>query len=86
MSDSDRIAQLEKDIKEIKSKIRKDKKENPDYKKKSRRNITNLLKNFAKAPRKKKAQTIIIKKHLVKRRLNGVSPKKNLEIKQILQN
>ena len=34
MSDSDRISQLEKDIKEIKSKIRKDKKENPDYKKK----------------------------------------------------
>jgi hypothetical protein len=34
MNDSERISQLEKEIKDIKNKIRKDKKENPDYKKK----------------------------------------------------
>lgn len=72
MSDSERISQLEKEMKEIKSKIRKDKKDNPDYKKKSRLNITNLLKNIVKVPNKKMGQDMTIKKHLIKLLQNGL--------------
>ena len=46
MNDSDRISQLEKDIKEIKNKIRRDKKENPDYKKKEPSEYNKFIKNF----------------------------------------
>ena len=53
MSDSDRIAQLEKDIKEIKSKIKKDKKENPDYKKKEPTEYNKFIKKFCEEAKEK---------------------------------
>jgi hypothetical protein len=53
MNDSERISQLEKEIKEIKNKIRKDKKENPDYKKKEPTEYNKFIKKFCEEAKEK---------------------------------
>jgi hypothetical protein len=82
MSDSDRISQLEKDIKEIKSKIRKDKKENPDYKKKEPSEYNKFIKKYVENARKKDGEEYDHKKTFSKAAAEWGISKKNSEDKK----
>jgi len=46
MNDTERITLLEKELKSIKSKLNKDKKKDPDYKKKEPSEYNNFIKDF----------------------------------------
>jgi hypothetical protein len=82
MSDSDRISQLEKDIKEIKSKIRKDKKENPDYKKKKPTEYNTFIKNFCESAKAKEGSDYDHKKTFSKAAIEWGALKKKSEDKK----
>lgn len=78
MSDSDRISQLEKDIKEIKNKIRKDKKENPDYKKKEPTEYNKFIKKFCESAKEKEGTDYNHKKTFSKAAIEwGIFKKKS---------
>ena len=53
MSDSERISILEKEIKDIKSKIKKDKKDSPDYKKKEPSEYNKFIKSYIETAKEK---------------------------------
>jgi len=82
MNDSDRISQLEKDIKEIKNKMRRDKKENPDYKKKEPSEYNKFIKNFVESARKKDGTEYDHKKTFSKAATEWAISKKNSEDKK----
>ena len=82
MSDSERISQLEKDIKEIKSKIRKDKKDNPDYKKKEPTEYNKFIKNFCENAKQKEGKDYNHKKTFSKAAIEWGTTKKNSEDKK----
>lgn len=82
MSDSDRISQLEKDIKEIKNKIRKDKKENPDYKKKEPTEYNRFIKKFCENAKEKDGADYNHKKTFSKAAIEWGIAKKNSEDKK----
>ena len=64
MSDSDRISQLEKDIREIKNKIKKDKRDTPDYKKKKPTEYNTFIKKFCESAKAKEGDEYDHKKTL----------------------
>jgi hypothetical protein len=82
MSDSDRISQLEKDIKDIKSKIRRDKKENPDYKKKEPTEYNKFIKKFCENAKKNDGAEYDHKKTFTKAAIEWGIIKKNSEDKK----
>jgi len=82
MSDSDRISQLEKDIKDIKSKIRRDRKENPDYKKKEPTEYNKFIKKFCEDAKKKDGAEYNHKKTFTKATIEWGNTKKNSEDKK----
>ena len=82
MSDSDRISQLEKDIKDIKNKIRRDKKENPDYKKKEPTEYNKFIKKFCESAKAKDGDEYNHKKTFTKAAIEWGTLKKNSEDKK----
>jgi len=82
MSDSERISQLEKEMKEIKSKIRKDKKDNPDYKKKEPTEYNKFIKKYCESAKQKDGAEYDHKKTFSKAAAEWVITKKNSENKK----
>jgi hypothetical protein len=82
MSDSDRISQLEKDIREIKNKIKKDKRENPDYKKKKPTEYNKFIKNFCESAKAKEGDEYDHKKTFSKAAAEWGILKKNSDDKK----
>ncbi len=66
MSDSDRITQLEKEIKDLKSKYKKDKKESPDYKKKAPTEYNKFIKTYCENAKDKEGKDYDHKKTFAK--------------------
>ena len=78
MSDSERITRLEKEIKYIKSKFRKDKKENPDYKKKDPTEYNKFIKKFCENAKKEEGDAYDHKKTFSKAAIEwGITKKKS---------
>jgi hypothetical protein len=82
MSDSDRISQLEKDVKDLKSKIRRDKKDDPDYKKKEPTEYNKFIKKFCEDAKKKDGAEYNHRKTFTKAAAEWVITKKNSEDKK----
>ena len=82
MSDTDRITQLEKEIKDIKSKIRRDRKDNPDYKKKEPTEYNKFIKKYCESAKEKDGKDYDHKKTFSKAALEWRLSKKNTEEKK----
>jgi hypothetical protein len=81
MSDSERISILEKEIKDIKSKIRKDKKDSPDYKKKEPTEYNKFIKTFCESAKEKAGKDYDHKKTFSKAAMEWKVLKKTSESK-----
>jgi hypothetical protein len=81
MNDSERISLLEKEIKDIKSKIRRDKKDSPDYKKKEPSEYNKFIKSFCENAKEKGGKDYDHKKTFSKAAAEWKASKKPTETK-----
>jgi hypothetical protein len=82
MSDADRISVLEKEIKDIKSKLKKDKKADPDYKKKAPSEYNKFIKSFCENAKEKEGTEYDHKKTFSKAAAEWALSKKTAEVKK----